>query len=352
MKKIAKKQLQILGLFLEFGSLSSSKVHELLTQKLAEDISLVTVKRELAQTVNANLIQPSGGGRARVYTITTRGRVFADIDARSYCAVEPDHRYGLKQFNFELLPSLPSDVFTSDELTILEHATQTYHKRTTDLPPAIMKKELERLMIELSWKSSKIEGNTYTLLDTERLLLENKEAPGHSASEARMILNHKNAFNFIHDNKTEFKNITLANLEKLHTILVEDLSIGFGLRNKLVGVVGSKYRPLDNGHQIKEAVEALIDAVRKAGAPEAKALIALSGISYVQPFEDGNKRTSRLMANALLLAHDRAPLSYRSVDKDGYREAMLVFYEINSIVPIKNIFVDQYEFAAKNYAVK
>ena len=351
MKKIAKKQLQILGLFLEFGSLSSSKVHELLTQKLAEDISLVTVKRELAQTVNANLIQPSGGGRARVYTITTRGRVFADIDARSYCAVEPDHRYGLKQFNFELLPSLPSDVFTSDELTILEHATQTYHKRTTDLPPAIMKKELERLLIELSWKSSKIEGNTYTLLDAEKLILENREAPGHTKEEATMILNHKNAFTFIHENSQEFRTITRANLEKLHQILVKDLGVGFGLRQKPVGVMGSLYRPLDNIHQIEEVVEQLTTAITRMETPYAKALVALLGLSYIQPFEDGNKRTARLMANALLLAHACAPLSYRSVEENAYREATLVFYELNSAMPFKKIFIDQYVFAAENYAV-
>ncbi|KKS33333.1 MAG: Fic protein, partial [Parcubacteria group bacterium GW2011_GWC2_42_12] len=83
-----------------------------------------------------------------------------------------------------------------------------------------------------------------------------------------------------------------------------------------------------------------------------KALIAILGLSYIQPFEDGNKRTSRLLANAILLAYDRAPLSYRSVDENDYREAVLVFYELNSLMLFKKIFVSQCEFAAKNYAVK
>ena len=86
--------------------------------------------------------------------------------------------------------------------------------------------------------------------------------------------------------------------------------------------------------------------------PYAKALVALLGLSYLQPFEDGNKRTSRIMANALLLAHGCAPLSYRSVEEREYREAMLVFYEINSLMAFKKIFIDQYEFAARNYAAK
>jgi Fic family protein len=130
-------------------------------------------------------------------------------------------------------------------------------------------------------------------------------------------------------------------LEELHAILVKDLS-----------VVGSAYRPLDNIYQIAEAVEALGRAISKISAPCAKALIVLLGISYVQPFEDGNKRTARLAANAVLLAYGLAPLSYRSVEEDDYREAMLVFYELNSIMPFQKIFIDQYKFATQNYAIK
>jgi len=214
------------------------------------------------------------------------------------------------------------------------------------------KKELERLVIEFAWKSSKIEGNTYTLLDTEKLILEHKRAAGHDKKEAGMILNHKDAFDFIHKNKKLHKTLTRANLEELHKILVKNLDIKLGLRKSPVGVVGSKYQPSDNDYQISEAVEALSVAVSKMKSPFAKTLIVLLGISYIQPFEDGNKRTARLMANALLMAYGLAPLSYRSVDENEYREAILVFYEINSTVPFKKIFINQYEFAAINYAVK
>lgn len=93
-------------------------------------------------------------------------------------------------------------------------------------------------------------------------------------------------------------------------------------------------------------------AISKMRSPYAKAMLALLGISYIQPFEDGNKRTARLAANAVLLAYKCAPLSYRSIDESDYREASLVFYELNSIMPFKKIFISQYEFAAKNYAVK
>jgi len=291
-------------------------------------------------------------GQSTSYEISDLGRLFISIDAKKYCGIEPDRRHGLNRFNFNLLNSVPSEIFNKDEINTLEVATGEYEKRTKDLSDVIQKKELERLVIELAWKSSKIEGNTYTLLDTEKLILEQKEAIGHNKYEANMILNHKDAFNFINQNKDQFHILTRANLEKLHEILVKNLSIDIGLRKKPVGVVGSKYQPLDNGYQISEAVEALSDAISKMKSSFARALVALLGISYIQPFEDGNKRTARLMANALLLASGKAPLSYRSVDENEYREAILVFYEINSIVPFKRIFIDQYEFAATNYAVK
>jgi Fic family protein len=257
----------------------------------------------------------------------------------------------MERFNFGLFTELSDEFFSWEEQKTLEDATREYHRRTKEIPPAVQKKELERLVIELSWKSSRIEGNTYTLLDTEKLILEHKEAVGHSKDEAQMILNHKDAFLFVHENSKRFKVLTRANLEEIHTLLVKDLGVGLGVRHSPVGVLGSKYRPLDNVHQITDALSDMFLAVEKAKSPYTKAFIALMGVSYIQPFEDGNKRTSRLVTNALLLGHGAAPLSYRSVDENEYREAMLVFYELNSVIPLKKIFISQYDFAARNYAV-
>lgn len=351
MTTISTKQQTIIGIFLEKGGIQSSDVYEEVT-KLGEKTSLVTVKRMLSEMASEGILEVSGSGRSTGYHISPKGRVFAEINSKEYISAEPDKRFGLSRYNFDLLSSIPEEIFTDEELKRLKNATIEYEKRITDLPAAIQKKEMERLIIELSWKSSRIEGNTYTLLDTEKLILENKEAPGHSKKEAQMILNHKDAFNYIHKNSAQFKTLTRKNLEELHAILVKDLSVGLGLRKKPVGVTGSKYLPLDNIHQITEAVENLSATVTRITTPYAKALVALLGISYIQPFEDGNKRTSRLMANALLLSHSLAPLSYRSVDENEYREAVLVFYELNSLVPMKKIFINQYEFATQNYAVK
>jgi len=351
MTKLSLKQQKILALFLKQGVLSSSDIHAELG-KTDEKISLVTIKRELSALAADNFLTVGGAGRATNYTISAQGRIFADVSAHDYCAVEPDQRYGLNHYNFDLLPQWPTDIFTAAELKTLEDATAEYQKRTSDLPIAIQTKELERLTIELSWKSSRIEGNTYTLLDTEKLILKNETAVGHDSKETQMILNHKDAFKFVYENSAEFKTLTKQNLEKLHEILVKDLDVATNLRQRIVGVIGSIYQPLDNQFQILEAVEQLGKIIAKMSSPYTKAMTALLGISYIQPFDDGNKRTGRLMANALLLAHQRAPLSYRSVNENDYREAILVFYELNSIIPFKKIFVEQYDFAARNYAVK
>jgi len=350
MIKLNSKENKIISLFLQAGEMGSSNLHKRMVGA-GETLSLVTVKRALSAMAGKGLLARQGFGRATFYRITSLGRIFAEVDARAYIAIEPDKRYGLKSYNFELLTALPAEVFIDSELKSLERATAEYKKKTGELSPTIHKKELERLIIELSWKSSRIEGNTYTLFDTEKLILENKPAQGKTKEETQMILNHKNAFTFAYENKSLFKELTKTNLDQMHALVVKELAVGRGLRKHPVGVSGSIYRPLDNIYQIGEAIEELCRAVNKMKSPYAKSITTLLGISYIQPFEDGNKRTSRLMADALLLAYGRAPLSFRSVDENEYREAVLVFYELNSIVPFKKVFMEQYEFAAKNYAV-
>lgn len=349
--KIRTRQQEILEIIMKKGALQSSDIYRGMIDN-GRDISLVSIKRDISEMVKTGALAASGAGRYINYNISTAGRVFSEVNAKSYMAVEPDKRFGLDSYNFNLFSEFPSAIFDVKQLNLLSSATKEYKKRTQYISNVIAEKELQRLIIELSWKSSRIEGNTYTLLDTEKLILEQKEAPGHDKGEAQMILNHKDAFNFIRENEAEYKSLTIANLEKLHSILVKDLGIKADLRNTLVGVTGSKYKPLDNKYQIREAVEDLTVSISEAKDPYTKAMLALLGISYVQPFEDGNKRTGRLMANAILLAYGCAPLSYRSVDEVDYRNAVLVFYEINSVIAFQKIFIEQYLFAAKNYAVK
>jgi Fic family protein len=133
--------------------------------------------------------------------------------------------------------------------------------------------------------------------------------------------------------------------------LVKDLNISSEPRAGRVGITGSNYLPLDNTYQIVEAVDNLCKKIETLETPYDKALLSLIGLSYIQAFEDGNKRIARFITNAILLAYGYAPLSYRSVDEEHYREAMLVFYETQSVIAVKDIFIGQYLFSTKNYSL-
>ncbi len=350
MNKMNKREQQIVNFIRSCEKAQSSDVHEYLA-KNGEEISLVSVKRALSELESGGVLKIHGAGPATSYTLSEYGKLITPVDAAAYNAIDPDRRYGAKSYDFELFAALNFDLFDDEEKKVLDAATDYYKSRLVGVSETIHKKELERFVIELSWKSSKIEGNTYTLLDTEALILRGQKAEGKSEEEARMILNHKNAFTYIYTNKDQFKELKRKNIEEVHRLLVEGLNVQNNFRAKPVGIAGSLYRPLDNPFQIAEAVEALIAAVARAQSLYAKALITLSGTSYIQPFEDGNKRTARLMANAILFANDLAPVSYRSVDEKTYREATLTFYELNSLVPLKKIFIEQYDFAARNYLI-
>ena len=211
------------------------------------------------------------------------------------------------------------------------------------------RKEMERLGVDLSWKSSQIEGNTYSLLETERLLKEKQTAQGKTKEEAVMLLNHKDALDFILDNPDYLKELSVRRLEDIHSILTKELGVGNGIRKRRVGITGTNYRPLDNEFQIREALEDTCQLINGKKNVFEKALLILVLLSYIQAFTDGNKRTARISSNAVLIAWGYCPISFRTVDSVDYKKAMLMFYEQNNIAAFKKIFIEQYEFAVKNY---
>ena len=254
-------------------------------------------------------------------------------------------------FDFGIFDSL-RNLFSDEELSLLNFLTGKYQKNIEFLKkesPTILKKEYERLIIELSWMSSKIEGNTYTLLETETLIKDSQQIYGHKIQEAFMILNHKETIEYIRNNSQSFKKIMLSDIEDVHRLLTKELGISKAMRNIPVGIIGTDYRPLDNQHQIREAMEKTIHLVNKEQNVFSKTLIVMLLIAYIQPFEDGNKRTSRLMGNAILSAYNHCPLSYRSVNETKYKEALIMFYERNNFDNFKEIFIEQYQFAVENY---
>ena len=307
------------------------------------------VKGLLGACVKDGFVRTEGKARAVRYFITPKAQLLRTVDLDSYYAVP--NRAVQTSYNFHLIrEELPGiDIFTEDERKFLVDRENAFRDRMKDMPRTIYLKEMERLGIDLSWKSSEIEGNTYTLLETVNLLKDKVEAKGKKREEAIMLLNHKEALKAIVERPDWFKTISLARIEDVHSVLIEGLGVERNLRHIRVGISGTNYRPLEVEAQIREAIDDMCSLVNGKSDPYEKALLTLLLIAYIQPFADGNKRTSRLMSNAQLIANGVCPLSFRTVEANDYRAALLLFYEQNNVSAFKRMFLEQVEFAVKEY---
>ena len=343
-----KRQNLILDFINKHSALSRLEIEEYIAS-VDDKSSKNTIIRDLDVLLKNNYIKKIGSARSIKYQPAQANELLIKYDVENYFKGDLDNRViKYSQFNFDVYNNLKK-LFSSTEIKKLEDTNKIYIDKINSLPKTILKKEYERLLIELSWKSSQIEGNTYSLLDTEALIKENIEAKGHKKEEAIMILNHKRALEFIFDSKDYFKIISLKKLEELHALLTNNLGVEKGLRKSPVGIVGTNYKPLSNQLQIKDAVEKMIVAINATDNVIEKALIAVIMISYIQPFEDGNKRTGRILANAILFSNGYCPLSYRSVSESDYKKAVILFYENNSIDYFKKLFIEQFKFAVEKY---
>ena len=313
--------------------------------------SPATVKRILASLVDNGSALVSGQGRATRYSVSPQAQVTMELNIDTYFEKETDEREVQTSFNFDLInETLPNvELFTAEEKEHLNTLQAQFTRNLVGITPTEYRKEMERLGIDLSWKSSQIEGNTYSLLETERLLKDKQTASGKTKDEAVMLLNHKDALDFVLADPEYLREISVRRIEELHTLLVKELDVDKGIRKRRVGVTGTNYRPLDNEYQIREALEDTCRLINSKENVFEKALLALVLLSYIQAFADGNKRTARITSNAILIANCYCPISFRSVDSVDYKKAMLVFYEQNNISAFKKIFIDQFAFAVNTY---
>ncbi|MDZ7615217.1 MAG: Fic family protein [Flavobacteriaceae bacterium] len=344
---INKRDQQIIDFIREKRGSSSKEIFE----KIHIPFSYATLKRSLTKLITENFIVSEGQGKEPNTFYRHLLKLIQPIDIDKYYKNEIDERHIKETFNFDLINNIlnKNSVFTENEINKLNLLQEEYKSNSNELSQSDYQKELERLAIDLSWKSSQIEGNTYSLLETERLLKEKQTASGKTKEEAVMLLNHKDALDFIIENKDFFSALTVSKIVDIHNMLTKELGVERNLRKRRVGISGTNYKPLDNEFQILEALQDTCDVINAKRSVFEKALLALVLISYIQPFMDGNKRTARIISNAILMNDDYCPLSFRTVDSIDYKKAMLLFYEQNNISNFKDIFIDQFEFAVKTY---
>ena len=318
---------------------------------LMETPSGSTVKRLLSAAVKEGNIETVGRGPSTKYRLTPQAHVTMPLDLATYFDKDIDERVVQESFNFDLIREvLPKvEIFTKEELSVLFAAQKEFEKNTEGMTDLEYHKEMERLGVDLSWKSSQIEGNTYSLLETERLLRDKQTASGKTKEEAIMLLNHKDALDFVLDVPDYLKELSVHRIEDIHSILTKELGVDRNIRHRRVGITGTNYRPLDNEFQIREALEDTCTLVNGKDNVFEKALLTLVLLSYIQAFVDGNKRTARITSNAILIANGYCPISFRTVESIDYKKAMLMFYEQNNIAAFKKIFIEQFLFAVKTY---
>lgn len=210
-----------------------------------------------------------------------------------------------------------------------------------------------RLLIDLSWNSSRLEGNTYSLLETERLLSAGDAAEGKGALEAQMILNHKAAIEFLMDCTPDmgFNRYTLLNLHALLSDnLLPDPTASGRLRTVAVGIGQAVFLPLEGPQLIAECFAKVLDTAAAIQDPLEQAFFAMVHLPYLQPFEDVNKRVSRLAANIPLIQHNLCPLSFVDVPPAAYISAMLGVYELNRIELLRDVFAWAYKRSCARYS--
>tara|TARA_R110002049_G_scaffold308839_2_gene514425 strand:- start:12823 stop:14220 length:1398 start_codon:yes stop_codon:yes gene_type:complete len=210
----------------------------------------------------------------------------------------------------------------------------------------------ERLLIDLSYNSSRLEGNTYSLLDTERLVREGITAEGKLHEDSVMIMNHKEAILFLVENAQdiELNSFTILNL---HNLLSQDLlanpnSCG-NIRTMEVNIGRSTYTPLSNPHLIRECLELLLLKSKQITDPFEQSLFLLVQMSYLQAFEDVNKRTARLASNIPFIRDNLCPLSFTDISRQDYNAAMLLIYEKNDVSPMAEVFSHAYQRSCALY---
>ncbi|MBI2519531.1 MAG: Fic family protein [Bdellovibrio sp.] len=239
--------------------------------------------------------------------------------------------------------SFPKNI--SDKFHELKERIDTKRK---ELSEEARKKKKEKLVIDLSWASSNIEGNTYSLLETEGLLKYNQTAKGKNFQEAQMILNHKSAIEYIRQG-SHYKTIDKQKVLELHQILMQNLNIDTGFREHLVTISNSSFVPCDNKFQIISFFDLLTTKINKMKSALDKAVAANLLLAFLQPFSDGNKRTSRMLGNSILLSYNYIPISFVNTPKEDYIKAILYFYEKQKPDFFKQLFLNELNNSFREY---
>ncbi len=325
-----------------------------LLKKLGEEFAERSVRRWLMEMIKEGLVEKIGSKRATKYRATTRAQS-RRIDTRS--CFSSDSLKVLIQVRKPLFERNPSDYseewFDSYKPNAtfyipLSFRTQLHQagKRSKQHDPAgtYAHQIFDRLLIDLSYNSSRLEGNSYSLLDTQRLILEGKGAEGKLYEDKVMILNHKEAIHYLVDNAPRLK-ISTRTIYTLHYLLSDGLveaEHSGKVRDHTIRIGGSTYIPFEDPKRLRFQLERITEKASLINDPYEQSLFLLVHISYLQAFSDVNKRTARLSANLPLITHNFVPLSFNDVERNDYISAIIAIYELQNVQPLVDLYIYSY----------
>jgi Fic/DOC family len=339
LRRLEGRAREIVNLLASAGEMSQAEVR----RRISHRVGQATLSRDLTALADKGIVVKRG---------VTKGAVFA-LSAEAARFSRPPH----------LRPATPYDPgrIGSYRANVTRWLPAAAEERMRDAAVAVdqrldastySRQIAERFLIDLSWASSSLEGNTYGYLETEALIRYGSEAEGHDVMEATMILNHKRAIMVLLE-ALDKPMLDPTGIARLHALLMRGLLSGEDLGRVRAGHVdigGSAYKPADDHAQLASDFGALLWQVERVDNPFEASFVLLAGLSYLQPFADGNKRIGRLSCNIPLLKAGLPPMSFVGVDKADYLTGLIVFYETGDLGLLAEVVSKGYASAAPSYA--
>jgi Fic family protein len=334
--------------------------------RLDTTIEKRTLQRRLHRLVEKGQLSRRGLGRATRYIVTARQSELTDVSTQGYFPLRPESeaiRQAIstplrlrKAVNYRpdfLYDYIPNKSFYLDP-ALRAHLQAIGKQPQGERPAATFAHQiLGRLLIDLSWNSSRLEGNTYSLLETERLIEVGEAATGKALFETRMILNHKAAIEFLVELGEDlgFNRYVILNLHALlANNLLSDPRAAGSLRTIPVGIGKTVYTPVAIPQKIKDYFELILEKAEQISDPFEQSFFAMVHLPYLQPFVDVNKRVSRLAANIPLIKHNYCPISFVDMPERAYIDGILGVYELNSVALLADVYTWAYERSTLRYS--
>lgn len=327
-------------------------------QALHPKIARRSLQRYLSQLIERGNILATGQRRARRFyiktTLTETSISYDSLDILDYInqPITKRHPVGYQR---ELLEDYEPNITWYLAKPIRDLLRAWGDTGENKLPAGTYGREIfNRFLIDLSWASSHLEGNTYSRLDTVELIKHGKQADDKSLTETQMILNHKAAIEFLVENAGTI-NFNRATVFSIHSLLSENLLLNPNdegqIRQQAVDIGNSVYRPLFMPAQLEELFDTILKKCSEINDPFEQALFIMVHLPYLQPFIDVNKRTSRLSANIPFIKHNLCPLTFLHVSKESYINALFGVYEMGRIELLRDLFVSAYDSSVKEYQI-